>query len=146
MAIGSGFKLLLQTVSDDAKAKQVAVPNAGDFANVAGLQAKSLAINSQEIDITSGDSDEWREILADRGTRSVDISGNGVADDGALAKKLELRSFDNSITWFRITRSDSANRSYTGKFKITSFNITGNHDGALEFEISLMSSGPLVVA
>ena len=141
----SGFKLLLQTPLDDAKAKQDAVPIAGDFSSVAGIQAKSVSINAQEIDITSGSTDEWRTLLADRGTRSWDISGNGVMDDGALAKKLESRSIDNSLNWFRVIRSDQANRAYTGKFKISTFNFEGNHDGSVNFDISLMSSGPLTI-
>ena len=146
MAGRSGFKLLLQAVSDDAKSTQDAVPADGDFGSVAGLQAKSLNINSAEIDITSGSTDEWRTLLEGRGVRSFDVSGNGVLDDGALAKKLEARSVDNSITWFRIKSDELPNRSYTGKFKISSFNITGEHDGAILFDMSLMSSGALTIA
>ena len=146
MASLSGFKLLLRTPLDDAKSKQAAIPADGDFTDIAGLRAKSLTINSAEIDITSGSSNEWREILPDRGIRSFDISGSGVMDDGALAKKIESRSIDNSITWFRLVQSDSGNRAYTGKFKITSFSFTGNYDGSVDFEMSLMSSGQLTVA
>ena len=139
----SGFKFVLQTVSDDAKASQDNAPAPADFTTVGGIQTKQFALNGQEVDVTSGDSNEWRELLDGRGLRSVDASGSGIVQDDALSKKIEQRSFDNKITWFRLMRGDG--RVFTGKFKST-FNHTGPHDGPLTFELTLMSSGPVTVA
>ena len=136
--------MLLQAVLDDAKASQDATPADGDFSTVGGIQTKAINFNGQEVDVTSGSSNEWRELLDGRGVRSFDISGSGIADDSDLLKKIEQRSSDNKITWWRINRSDQ-DRKYTGKFK-ASFNNNGAHDGAVNFELSLMSSGPVVIS
>ena len=142
----SGFLFLLQTVSDDVKSAQDNAPAPADFTTMGGLQTKSLNFNGQEVDVTSGDSSEWRHLLDGRGLRSFDVSGSGIADDSELSKKIESRFVANKIFWWRIIRTDQANRAFTGKFKVSTFNYTGPHDGPLNYEISLMSSGPVTIA
>lgn len=45
---------------------------------VAGVNSKSISINNEPIDITNDDDSGFRTLLSDPGTRSIDLSVEGV--------------------------------------------------------------------
>lgn len=54
------------------------------FATVAGIRAKTIALNARTVDGTSGESPEaWRELISGAGVKSASVSGAGVFKDAA---------------------------------------------------------------
>lgn len=145
----SGYRYPIYTPSDDVKAVQAAVPDDADFEKIGGCQEKTFERTATEIEITSDSSGENRELLDGHGIRSAQITFNGFTRDSALHKSLETNWASQKLRWFRLVEQDNANgagRTHTGKFKITSFSNTGTQDGAITFNITLMSSGPITTA
>ncbi len=140
-----GFNLKVQTPTDDVKANQAAAPVAGDFSDLGSVRSVSLESTAQEIDITTQSSNENREILDERGTKSWNVSVSGVVSSADLFKSLELNVLNNKLRWFRLVQSDNANRTYLAKFKISNISIEGANDSEVTFSMSLMSSGPRTI-
>lgn len=110
------------------------------FVPVAGLRSRSLAFNAQVIDITNSDSvGQFREILAGYGIKSLSVSGAGVAVTKASFEVIRDAAFDQSLRDAEITVPDFG--VFTFKVKVSAFELTGAHDGALEFSATLESSG-----
>ena len=142
----SGFTFTILTPTDSAKASQSAVPADGDFTVIGGVQEKGFELTAQEIDITSGSSNENRELLDGHGTKSHQVTFSGVVQNDATFKALEVNFLNQKLRWFRLIQADNANRKYTSKYKITSLSNTAPHDGAITFNATLTSSGPLTIA
>ena len=142
----SGFTMVLQTPSNAAVAVQEAAPADGDFTTVGGLQSKTMDFAASEIDITADDTNENRTLLDGHGIKSLDFSADGFLKNNQIYKDLEASWASQSLRWFRIIQPDNGNRTYTAKFKITSIQHTGTHDGAVGFSATLMSSGAVTIA
>jgi TP901-1 family phage major tail protein len=118
----------------------------GSYVLLGGLQAKTFTINAEEIDVTNHDSDQWKEILDGKGVRSMALSGNGVSKNAAILNKAQDNCINNLLTSFRIRDVSSGGRTFTATFKITSYEIGGEHNGAHTWSASMSSSGPVVVS
>lgn len=114
----------------------------GVFVTVAGLRSRSIAFNSETVDITHQESaGEWRELLAGAGVKSARLSGAGIFKDAATDETLRQVFFDGSIREWQIVIPDFGE--IQGAFQITSLELTGRHDGEVSFEISMESAGQL---
>lgn len=112
--------------------------------DIAGARTESISVNSQLIDTTTKDSNFWRDILPDAGVRSVSISCEGVFDDATISETIRGYSLDNSINTFTLTLNSGD--TYSGDFKITSYNRSGAHDSEETFDMTLESSGAITFA
>lgn len=113
----------------------------GSYTMLGALKANSMSLNNEEIDITSKGSNQWKELLDGAGIRSVSISGSGVYDAESPINLVEDNCKDGVLTNFRIRDAAAGGRTRTGLFKITSFELSGEHNGATTYSISLSSSG-----
>lgn len=118
----------------------------GTFEILGGLQAKTFTVNAEEIDVTNHDSDQWKELLDGKGVRSMTISGNGVSKDAAILNKMEDNCINQTLTDFQIIDDTANGRTFEAKYKITSFERGGEHNGAMTWSASLSSSGALIVS
>lgn len=126
------------------------VPNAaaagtveGDFfTTVGGIRSKSLSMSADGIDITNQDSDEWKTMLDGAGIKSMSISGSGVYNNQALFQSLYSKFLANELTCFMLIDTTVA-RLYSGCWKITSLEISGDYDGEGNFSLSADSSGQI---
>ena len=57
---------------------------------IAGLQAKSAAINNNPVDVTTDDELGFRTLMADPGVKSIDISFDGVTKDATVSFLIQL--------------------------------------------------------
>lgn len=142
----SGFQLLLKTPTDGAMAIQENAPQDSDFATIGGMQSTSFDLAATEIEVTNQSSNENREILDGRGVRSLSITGSGQLQNSQIAKDLEANVLSNRLRWFQVEQQDNSNRKYTAKFKLSSYNFSGNHDGSVDFSLTLMSSGAVTIS
>lgn len=135
MAAQKGKDLLLKLDSDGS----------GAYVTVAGLRSRSIAVNSETVDVTHAESaGQWRELLAGAGAKHARITGAGIFRDAASDATVRQYVFDGTIRDWQVVIPDFG--TITGPFQITSLEFTGRHDGELAFELSLDSAGALTFA
>lgn len=135
MSAQKGKDLLLKVDSDGA----------GTFATVAGLRSRSIAFNTETVDVTHTESaGRWRELLAGAGAKHAKVSGAGIFKDAASDTLVRQYVFDGTIRDWQVIIPDFG--TVEGPFQIAAFELTGRHDGEVAFEINLESAGELAFA
>ena len=135
MAAQRGKDLLLKVDSDGD----------GSFVTVAGLRTRAISFNTETVDVTHSESaGRWRELLSDVGAKSARVTGSGIFKDAQSDEIVRGYVFGGTIRDWRIVVPDFG--TVTGPFQITSFELTGRHDGEVTFDISLDSAGELIFA
>ena len=135
MPAQKGKDLLLKLDSDGA----------GTFTTVAGLRSKSLAFNSETVDITHAESaGQWRELLTGAGAKHAKVTGAGIFKDAASDAVIRDYVFAGTIRAWQVIIPDFG--TVQGPFQIAAFELTGRHDGEVSFELSLESAGELTFA
>lgn len=112
------------------------------FTTIGGIRSKSLSMSADGIDITNADSDEWKTMLDAAGVRSMSLSGSGVYNNQTLFQSMYTKFLSNSLTCLMLIESGTA-RIYSGCWKLTSLEISGDYDGEGNFSISAESSGQI---
>ena len=104
---------------------------------VAGVRSKGITVNNSPIDVSDDDSNAFRELLAEPGDKSIDISLSGVTKSmelmrAALTPGSQL--FALVLTW-----PDGSSVTLDGF--LASYSSTGEYNGAETFDASFNSSG-----
>lgn len=109
------------------------------WTTVAGITENSLTINDQTVDVTTKDSSGIRQLLDGVILQSMGMSGSGIVKDDATFKTLQTLMTSGAARNFQILipGDNTAGGTYAGPFKVTSLEVTGSHDGATQFSISL---------
>jgi len=132
MAAQKGKDLLLKIDSDGM----------GNFVTVAGLRSRSIAFNAETVDITHQESaGQWRELLVGAGVKGARIAGSGVFKDAASDELVRATFFGGVVRDWEIVVPDFG--TVAGAFEITSFELSGRHDGEVAFELAVESAGLL---
>lgn len=105
---------------------------------IASVRAKTVTINGEPIDVTTDDSNGYRNLLDKAATRSIDMSVEGLTDDDTLRAAM-LGSGSLLLTDINVEYPDGA--TLTGDFFMTSLEETGQHTDAVGFSASFQSSG-----
>jgi len=114
----------------------------GTFETVAGLRSRSIAFNAETVDVTHQESaGQWRELLAGAGAKSARITGAGIFKDAPSDAAVREIFFNGSIRSWQVIIPDFGR--VQGPFQITSFELTGRHDGEVAFDLALESAGEL---
>ena len=132
MAAQKGKDLLLKVDADAT----------GTYTTIAGLRSRKIVFNATTVDITHSESPaNWRELLGQTGTKHASFSGAGIFKDAASDAITRQLVFDAAIRpWQVVIPSFGI---VAGPFQITSFELTGKHDGEIAFDLSLESAGEL---
>ncbi len=110
------------------------------FVTVAGLRARTIALNARTVDATDGDSaGRWRELLAGAGVKSAAVSGQGIFRDAASDALIREAFFDQSARRWRLIVPDFGQ--LEGPFLVAALEYAGEHEGEASFAISLASAG-----
>ena len=132
MSAQKGKDLLLKVDSDGA----------GTFITVAGLRSRSIAFNTETVDITHAESaGQWRELLAGAGVKHAKVQGAGIFKDAASDALVRSYVFAGTIRAWQVIIPDFG--TVQGPFQIAAFELTGRHDGEVAFDLSLDSAGEL---
>ena len=132
MAAQKGKDLLLKVDSDGA----------GAFTTVAGLRSRTIAFNTEAVDITHAESaGQWRELLGGTGIKSARVTGAGIFKDASSDEIVRGYVFNGTIRDWQVVIPDFG--TVAGPFHVGSFELTGRHDGEVAFEIALESAGEL---
>jgi predicted secreted protein len=116
----------------------IAVTTTTSYVNqtVAGLRAKSVAINNDIVDI-SDLQDDWRQLLGDTGERTFTFAGAGVFVDDVAMREMSSRAKNGSIDTYTMYFENGAVLS--GDFQITELTYEGPFDDAQVFNFTLES-------
>jgi TP901-1 family phage major tail protein len=129
MAAQAGKDMLLK-ISDGA----------GEFVTVAGLRARTIALNARTVDATDADSaGRWRELLAGAGVKSAAVSGTGVFRDAASDALIREAFFAQAAETWRLIVPDFG--TLEGPFLVAALEYAGEHEGEASFALSLASAG-----
>jgi len=114
----------------------------GAFSTVAGLRARTIALNARTVDATDGDSvGRWRELLAGAGVRSVAVNGQGVFRDAESDALIREAFFSQTAKTWRLIVPDFGQ--LEGPFLVAALEYAGEHEGEATFAISLASAGEI---
>lgn len=108
---------------------------------IAGVRTKTVTINGEPIDITSDDDSGFRTLLGDAGTRSIDLSVEGVTKDAVL-RAIVAGSSSQLLTDISVEYPNGD--TIEGDFYLVNIEESGEYQDALTFSASLQSSGPFV--
>lgn len=103
---------------------------------ILGVREKGIKLNGEPVDVTSDDSDGWRELLTVAAENQVDVSLQGVTKDATL----RAAWFGDRTAAVTLTYPD-AGGTITGTFYLASYNETATYNDAIAFEAELQSSG-----
>tara|TARA_R110000868_G_scaffold936_2_gene7127 strand:- start:305 stop:724 length:420 start_codon:yes stop_codon:yes gene_type:complete len=112
------------------------------FTSVAGLQTKSLQLDSEQVDVTNQDSaNKWRELLEGAGIRKARISGSGVFTDATAENTVMTVFMAGTIKQWQIIVPGLG--TFQGLMQIANVEWQGPHDKEVSYSISLESAGDL---
>lgn len=115
------------------------------FTTIAGIRAKTIALNAKMVDGTNADSpDAWRELIAGAGVKSAAVTGSGVFKDAASDALVRAAFFAQSARTWRLIIPDFG--TIQGLFLVEGVDYSGDHDGEAAFSITLASAGALTFA
>ena len=113
------------------------------FANLCGLNSKSMTINNSLIDVTTPNCTTpegalWTESL--NGVKNVTFSGDGFFEDSVQELRMNtVAMLADPKCNFKVTIP--AFGTYAGSFYITSLEFGGETEGGVKYSIALTSDG-----
>jgi predicted secreted protein len=116
-----------------------------DSTTLVGIRTRGLSIAAEPVDVTTDDDDGERTILPDPGVRSAEISVAGITSDEVLLGEILSGVTGRTLTGATVNLPSTLASPGTIVFDafLSAFEITGEHDGAVEFTATLMSAGPI---
>ena len=109
------------------------------FTTVGGLRSTSISLNDEAVDVTTMDSSNNRELLANGGIQTISISGSGVFTDAASESTLRTAFGASSFSNYQVIVPDFG--TYEGAFMIASLEYSGEYNGEVTYSVTLESSG-----
>lgn len=106
---------------------------------IADCRTHSLRVNNEPVDITNKSSSNYRTLLEGAGVKSVTISFSGIVSNDSGFETFQGYAWANSINAHAMGWADGD--TLEGSFQVTSFEITGEHNGEQAFSATLESSG-----
>lgn len=113
-------------------------PSSGTYNKVGGSSEHTLTIANEQVDVSTKDSNRWKELLA-AGDRSCTISMNGIVSDDANFEIMRVAWRDDVILNYTVEYGNS--ETVVGAFHIDSLEITGGRNTAQTFSCTLTNSG-----
>lgn len=106
---------------------------------VADCRTHSLRVGHEMVDITNKSSSGYRTLLEGAGTKSITVTLGGVVSNDSAFETFQGYAFAGSINAHALGWADSD--TLEASFLITSFEVTGEHNGEQQFTATLESSG-----
>tara|TARA_Y100000114_G_C11742942_1_gene320024 strand:+ start:157 stop:570 length:414 start_codon:yes stop_codon:yes gene_type:complete len=114
------------------------------FTTIAGMRTTELAMNDEMVDVTNKDSSRARTLLAQGGTNSMTVSGDGVFEDSASETTLRSKFDEAGLTNFQFIVPDFG--TFTGNFRLTNLTYAGAFNGEVTYSFTFESSGAITFA
>lgn len=117
----------------------------GTFTTVAGVRSRTFTINNEAVDITDSDTAPFRALLTGAGIKQVSFSGSGIFKDDAAINAIEdlAADVDSNEQEYQIVMPNGD--IWQGVFHLSSFEYTGEFNGARQYNISLENAGAVTL-
>ena len=112
-----------------------------DSVVIAACRSKSLSINNENVDITTDDSDGWRELFDEPGEKTVDVTLDGQGYNTTIAD-LGL----NTSSQYALVLTFESAYTISGTFAIASYSENYGYKEAVGFSLSLQSTAAVTKA
>ncbi len=132
MAAQKGKELLLK------------IHDGSSYELIGGFKSNDFTINGETVDVTTKDNTGYKELLEGVGVRSITTSGNGVFMDDAAFGVAHSHMLAGTHPECEIIVPGFG--TYTGKFAITSLQMSGSYEGEITYDITLESAGVVTFA
>jgi predicted secreted protein len=113
-----------------------------------GITSKGVSISKEAIDITSDEDDGFRTLLAEVGSKTLDISFSGVTKDTVIRTLINTNGsqlYTDITVEFPPVGAQSSGDTISGSFFLNSLSETGgDSNGTISFDGALQSSGAWV--
>lgn len=113
--------------------------NPETFTAIGGGRSHSIRINNEIVDATTKDSNKVRELLAGGGVQSLQIQGSGVFIDDAAFGTAETAARNRTVNNYQVIVPGLG--TYEGSFLITDLELSGDHNGEVQYSLTLESAG-----
>lgn len=110
-----------------------------------GVRTKGFSVSQTPVDVTNDDDSGVRTILPEPGVRAAEITVAGITEDEVLLNRVMTAPSGQTLitTVVNLPSTLAVPGTVSGSFFISEFSLSGEHDGAAEFEATLMSAGAL---
>lgn len=112
-----------------------------DATTLVGVRTRGVTNSNEMVDVTTDDDSGWRTLLATPGVKSVEVTVGGISSDEVLLAEFYNASTTGETLKIDLPSSLTTPGNISGTFHLASFEITGEHDGAVEFSSTFQSSG-----
>ncbi len=111
------------------------------FTQVGGMRSTGMTINKEQVDITTKDDNDWRQLLAECGIKSMSISLSGAFSDETKLNEMQAEVIAGTHKNYQITsaRGDS----FEGPFEIASMERSGEKGADEQYSITLESASDI---
>jgi len=109
-----------------------------DSATLVGVKTKGYTVTNDYVDVTTDDDDGWRTLLADPGVRSVEATVGGISSDQVILAEMMKANITGEPLTIQLPTTTGT---LAGTFLCSSFEQSGETDGAVEFSATFMSNG-----
>lgn len=104
---------------------------------ISGVTTKGISIANEPVDVSSDDSNGFRELMAQSGMSTLDLSVSGVLKNLELMRSIITN--ESKMYAFTLTYTDGSILAFDGFF--ATYSQTGEHNNAYTFDASFSSSG-----
>jgi len=109
-----------------------------DSVTLVGVRTRGYTITNDYVDVTTDDDNGWRTLLSDPGLRSMEVTVGGISSDQVLIAEIMKASITGEPLTVELPTTTGT---LAGDFLLSSFEQSGEHDGAVEFSATFMSDG-----
>ena len=112
-----------------------------DATTLVGVRTRGVTMSNEMVDVTTDDDAGWRTLLATPGMKSIEVTISGISSDEVLIAEFFNASPTGETLQGDLPSSLASPGNLSGTFHLASFEINGEHDGAVEFSATFQSSG-----
>jgi len=118
-----------------------------DSTTLVGVRTRGFTISNEYVDVTTDDDASWRKLLADPGLRSMEVTAGLIVSDEVLLNEIMTASITGETLTANLPTGTAAGittpGTLSGNFLVSSYEQTGEHDGAVECSVTFMSDGEI---
>lgn len=108
---------------------------------IAALRTKTMTLANEAVDVTSDDDEGFRALLADPGTKTLDMTVEGVAKDVASFNALLAVAVSGTDILDAFSILFPGIGTMAGDFVVSNFEIGAPYNEAATFSCTLQSAG-----
>lgn len=120
----------------------IKIYNGSSYVTIGGLTVQNMSLNSTPVDVTDIESpNQWREILANGGTKSMTMTGNGIFKDSASEELARATFFTGALVNMQFVMPGQG--TYQGSFLVQTIQYAGGVNVAATYNATFESAGEI---